>query len=43
VHGTIIAALQRGDATGLRRGIRRDLIEIRDGILGLLPRGPDVG
>jgi len=23
----------------LRRGIRRDLIEIRDGILGLLPEG----
>lgn len=43
VHGTIIAALRRGDATGIRRGIRRDLIEIRDGILGLLPREPDTG
>jgi GntR family colanic acid and biofilm gene transcriptional regulator len=39
VHTTIIAALRRNDAAALRRGIRRDLIEIRDGILGLLPEG----
>jgi DNA-binding GntR family transcriptional regulator len=39
VHTTIIAALRRNDATAIRRGIRRDLIEIRDGILGLLPEG----
>ena len=37
VHATIVEALRRGDAAGLRRGMARDLIEIRDGILGLLP------
>ena len=38
VHSTIIAALRRGDAAAIRQGIRRDLVEIRDGILVLLKR-----
>jgi DNA-binding GntR family transcriptional regulator len=38
IHATIVAALRRGDAAGIRRAISRDLIEVRDGILGLLER-----
>jgi GntR family transcriptional regulator, colanic acid and biofilm gene transcriptional regulator len=36
VHTTILKALRAADVSGVERGIARDLIEIRDGILNLL-------
>jgi DNA-binding GntR family transcriptional regulator len=36
MHSTIIAALAARDPAGVRRGVERDLIEIRDGALMLL-------
>ncbi len=36
VHATIINALKAGDASRVKTGIERDLVEIRDGILLLL-------
>jgi len=36
MHATIIAALMARDPAGVRRGVERDLIEIRDGALRLL-------
>jgi DNA-binding GntR family transcriptional regulator len=36
MHATIIAALAARDRAGVRRGVERDLIEIRDGAIKLL-------
>jgi DNA-binding GntR family transcriptional regulator len=39
MHATILQALRLGDAAGVIRGVRRDLIEVRDGILQLFAEG----
>jgi GntR family transcriptional regulator, colanic acid and biofilm gene transcriptional regulator len=36
VHATVVSALRSGNAAGVRRGIERDIIEIRESILSLL-------
>jgi DNA-binding GntR family transcriptional regulator len=43
IHATILQAVRQGDAAALTRGVRRDLIEVRDGILQLLAAGGDAG
>lgn len=36
MHSTIITGLRAGDAERVKNGITRDLLEVRDGILGML-------